>query len=757
MAGSSDIRAGRAYVELYIKNSALMKGLKEIQAHADKISQTFLTMGAQVAKVGVAMGLPIALATKRFADFDDQMREVKAVSQSTDAQFKQLTATAKNLGATTSFTAVEVAGIMAELGRAGFTADQIDKMTASVLNLARATKTDAVLSSGIMAATVRQFGLNAEDAARVADGLTAAANMTFNSVEQIGEALSYVGPVAASMNMTLEETLALIGGLGNVGIQGSEAGTALRRLLTISAAEAEKMNEIFGVNSIQAVGGDAKKLVAFLEEVGNATKNLGTAARASKFNEAFGLLGITGANVISKNAGSIRDLQTAIEGATGAASKTAAEMDAGLGGSLRILLSAVESVALAIGNALAPTLQEIGSYLIPIIQMFGQWINDNKGAVVAITGVVAGLLALGSGLLAVGGAAAVLSFAAGGLAMIGSAIGAVAGFIATVASFTPLIVAAGLAIGGVYMGLNALTGAFPEVSAGAKSMGSAVGGVFSEIGKWFSDNFGNILTTFQATWTGIVEAVNSGDLEGALEVMWAGVNLVFQENTQSIYKYWLDTKFNLQSVWADLTGGIVTAFTEAYAAIRTGWAETSAFIETMADAALNGGFGADAIAEKRKEALGQIAAEREAALADQDAKQGQLLAQYNSDLAAKEKALSDARRALDDSIDNVRKKANAKVIIGDFVGDANDTLDPSKYRSGSLDVGNPLGGPGAAALGKSVFGTFSATAAALSEGGVNGIARQQLRQAVQMVNLQQLAVAALDAIKNKVNVPLFVQ
>ena len=76
------------------------------------------------------------------------------------------------------------------------------------------------LSSGIMAATIRQFGMEAGEATRVADGLTAAANKSFNTVESLGEALSYAGPVAANANMSLEETLAILGTLGNMGIQG---------------------------------------------------------------------------------------------------------------------------------------------------------------------------------------------------------------------------------------------------------------------------------------------------------------------------------------------------------------------------------------------------------------------------------------------------------------------------------------------------------------------------------------------------------
>ncbi len=80
-------------------------------------------------------------------------------------------------------------------------------------NLPRATGTDASVASGIFAAAILQFGMEAKDASRVADGLTAAANKSFNSVESLGEALSYAGPVAADANLSLEETLAILGTL----------------------------------------------------------------------------------------------------------------------------------------------------------------------------------------------------------------------------------------------------------------------------------------------------------------------------------------------------------------------------------------------------------------------------------------------------------------------------------------------------------------------------------------------------------------
>jgi TP901 family phage tail tape measure protein len=89
------------------------------------------------------------------------------------------------------------------------------------MNMARATGTDAALSAGIMSATLRQFKLGAEDATRVADVLTKTANSTFNTVESLGESMKYAGPVAHELGLSLEDTAAILGTLGNAGIQGS--------------------------------------------------------------------------------------------------------------------------------------------------------------------------------------------------------------------------------------------------------------------------------------------------------------------------------------------------------------------------------------------------------------------------------------------------------------------------------------------------------------------------------------------------------
>ncbi|MEL6896247.1 MAG: phage tail tape measure protein, partial [Planctomycetota bacterium] len=438
------IRGGRSFVEIFAKNNT-GPGLKSVQRSMDAIGRGMLRTGAIVAGVGTAILAPIAGATQAYAEFDDAMRSVEAVATKGIKTFGDLRERAKELGRTTSFTATEVARLMIVLGRAGFNTDQIDAMTESVLNLSRATGTDATLSAGIMSATIRQFGLDASHATRVADALTATSNAASTDVQQLGDALSYAGKVAADNNLSLEDTLAILGGLGNVGIQGSSAGNALRRLLAVTGAEAKKLKAIFGVEFTDAAN-NTRPLLQVLGEVNEATKNLGTADRMAKFNAAFGLLGITSATAIGGAVGDIGQLTEVIENSQGEAERAALKMDAGLGGSYRKLNSAIEGVVLAVGKAFAPAMQFVVDIVTRVLGVFTTFIANNEGLIVALGVVGAVLVVVGASVAAIG---AVLIFAASAV----SAFTAVLGVIATIGWPVVAVLAAAVVMWGTFYGV----------------------------------------------------------------------------------------------------------------------------------------------------------------------------------------------------------------------------------------------------------------------------------------------------------------
>ena len=402
-------------------------------------------------------------------------------------------------------------------------------MTAAVLNLSRASGTDATMSAGIMAATLRQFSLGAEHATRVADVLTLAANATFNSVDQLGEALSYAGPVAADLGMSLEDTVAILGTLGNVGIQGSNAGTALRRLGTITAAEADKMRQLFGVEFLDAAG-NLRPLVQVMGELANASNNLPAGDRIANMNDAFGLLGITGATVMANTAAETQRLSEQLKNAGGVAEQTAASMDAGPGGVWRRFTSAIEGAAIAIGTALAPMLEQFGGWITATVGQLTEWIGMNEHVIVSIVKLTAAVFAGGVALIAVAKIITATSVVVG---VLGAAVGLM---LNPWISVPVILMAAGAAI--LYS-----TGTLQEMAAALTEM-------------------------FGPAYDQVVAMLKSGDFEGAIELALSAAGAALRIGMIKIRQGLNEAGIMIREIWAQLWSNISTAPSQAIAEVQ---------------------------------------------------------------------------------------------------------------------------------------------------------------------------------------------
>jgi TP901 family phage tail tape measure protein len=547
------IRSGRAFIEFFLEDSALKRGLAASERHIRKFGQNLKNIGSKALLTGLTALSLLTFPVGRMIDFDDAIRAAGAAAQATGADLAFLRTQALELGRTTSFTAVEVANLMGELGRAGFSVRQIDAMTASVLNLARATSTDATLASGIMAATIRQFSLDAADAAHVADVLTHAANATFNSVESLGEALSYAGPVASQLGMSLEETVAVLGTLGNVGVLGSNAGTALRRLTTITAAEADKMKEIFGVDFLDA-NKNIRPIITVLGELGVATKNLATGVRAQKFNEAFGLLGINASMVMSNTAVETQKLANELTKIGPVAATTAKAMDAGPGGAWRRMMSAAEGAAIALGDALAPTLEKAAAWITEFTGKVTAWISENQTLLEQIMKGIAYVTAFGVAAIVAGHAFTIL---ATGIGLVASVVSIVTGLIISAISILTAISAAIVGIVTVVSGIGLPIAAVVAVvtTLGVAAAATAgyllyTSGALGKVAAKFSEVGKSILGNFVTAWNAVIGRVQSGDLVGAMNV--AG-------------------EF-LKATWAVISAEIVAVNDRLWSGVKAAWA-----------------------------------------------------------------------------------------------------------------------------------------------------------------------------------------
>src|SRR5690606_25493246 len=190
-------------------------------------------------------------------DFQAGMNQVRAVSGATGDELAALETQAKELGRTTQFSASEAADGMGYLAMAGFEANEILGSMPSVLQLAAAAQMDLGRAADITSNILTGYGMEVDELGHANDVLVNAMTRANVDLTMLGESFKYVGPVAKSAGVTFEESAAAIGLLGNAGIQGSMAGTALRgaisRLLN-PTGEAARTLERLGVNAVTSSG-----------------------------------------------------------------------------------------------------------------------------------------------------------------------------------------------------------------------------------------------------------------------------------------------------------------------------------------------------------------------------------------------------------------------------------------------------------------------------------------------------------------------
>ncbi|MEI8137523.1 MAG: phage tail tape measure protein, partial [Bacteroidota bacterium] len=273
-----------------------------------------------LSSVGIAFGLGTIVqgATKSIIGFEQANATLSAVLGKTSAETQDLQKIQRELGRTSGFTATQVGELQIELARLGFTENEIKGATESVLLLAKATGSDLGRASEVAGATLRGFGLNANEIGRVVDVMAKSFDMSALGMENFAESMKYVAPVASSAGVSIEQTTAMLGALSNAGIQGSQAGTSLRRILTDMAMTGKPAKE-----ALEELASKGINLTDAMDEVGRSAQ--------------------TSLLVLTKNMDSVNGMTTAFENADGAVVKTATTMGDTLQGSINRLRGAWEA------------------------------------------------------------------------------------------------------------------------------------------------------------------------------------------------------------------------------------------------------------------------------------------------------------------------------------------------------------------------------------------------------------------------------
>jgi len=454
-----DVGSAVGYLDLDI--SGFIASLNQANAEAQNKTKTLentlgdglSTIGGKITGAGktLTMGLtaPIlgagAAAVKTTADFDKSMSQVKAVSGATGDDFDALRNKAREMGATTKFSASDAADAMNYMAMAGWKTNDMLGGISGIMDLAAASGEDLATTSDIVTDALTAFGKSADDSGHLADVMAAASSNANTNVSMLGESFKYVAPLAGAMNYSMEDTSVALGLMANAGIKASQGGTSLRTVLTNMlnpTDEVAKAMDDLGI-SLQNEDGSMKSLhdvmvelrsgfgdlkisqEEFEEGIGALDAALAngeitqeeynaqvddwinktfTAEDALKAQTAATLAGKTGLSgllaIVNASEEDFDKLTDAVNNSEGAAHDMAETMQDNLAGQIDIIKSGLQELAISFGDIMMPAIRGFAKFIQNLVDKMNNLDEGQKQMIMRIALVVA---AVGPLLMAIGG------------------------------------------------------------------------------------------------------------------------------------------------------------------------------------------------------------------------------------------------------------------------------------------------------------------------------------------------------------------
>lgn len=371
-----------------------LRNLNEEAGHTNNYDNV-ISKFKQIVSIA-AIGMGIKKSINVFTAFDDVARRVQGTTGASAETMELLRYQAKELGRTTSWSTSEAAEAQFEFAKAGFSTNEIIAATSGILDTATASQMGLAEATELTAGALRMFGLDASKSTQVGDMLTKTASSTTTDVQDLAEALKYSGNGARQFGLNLQQTLGILGKLGDKMLKGSEAGTGLQAVFA-SLLNKQKANMLIDIGIQLTEDGSYRNILDIIDDIREKTAGMEEAERNPLIQSVFGDQGSRVMNnILSMQKDEIRNLIGEIENSSGFSKDLATTLNAGLGGSFRNLTSATEGLAIAFGEYLEPSIITLLNGVTQIVTAgtgFVEWLNSGSYLATGLTTVVLGLTA----------------------------------------------------------------------------------------------------------------------------------------------------------------------------------------------------------------------------------------------------------------------------------------------------------------------------------------------------------------------------
>lgn len=474
--------AGVSTDNLAAKDAELTEKIKELTEEQKKAAEgagefgnagveALEAVGGAIAAAGIAEGVKaIADAYKECvnvsAEFGQAMSNVEAIADATGAEMNALTAEAKELGATTKFTAKESADAMGYMAMAGWDASEMLSGMNGVINLAAAAGEDLAQVSDIVTDNLSAFGLQASDTAHFADVLAAAAANSNTNISIMGETFKNSSSVAGALGYSIEDVAVMVGLMANNAVKGSRAGTALRNIFNGLLGGVTLTAQAFGELDYSAVNYDGS-MKGLMETTQDLRKYFDQMTESEKVMNAQNIAGMRGYNgllaILNATDEDFQNLYASVNDCTGAAERMAKVKLDNLNGDITIMNSAMEALQNTVGEQFNPELRELTQLGTELLNGVNQFIKDNPALAKGIMAGTGALMAMGTAIVGVN--AAIKVFQALNLASLFTTAGPLLGVAAGIAGVAAVAVGMNEALRDGGQAVRELTGAAREMNA----------------------------------------------------------------------------------------------------------------------------------------------------------------------------------------------------------------------------------------------------------------------------------------------------
>jgi TP901 family phage tail tape measure protein len=412
------VKAGGVFVEIGADPRKFFSALSKVNKSLGNMGRSLASGGGRLAAAGIGMAAPIAAAVRQGAAFESTLLNIRASTGATSGEIDKIKASAMQMSQALGVGPTEAAGGILELLKAGMSLDAVlGGAGKTALEFAKVGEMDVAQAAVVMSDAMNVFKVSSDVAA---NALSSAADASSTSIAQMSEAFSMSSAVAGLAGQSIEDLSATLAILANNGVKGSDAGTSVKTMLMRLMAPADDavgaLDQLgLSVASFRGADGNMKPMVDIIGTLTQAMGGLDQTAKDDIFRRIFGADAIRAASILATSGvDGFNSMRDAMASALPVGEKYKLLMS-GLAGSAGNVLAALQRMAIAVSDAVAPALASVVPFITGFIDGLTKLATDNKEAVAAFAKFAVAAIAVGSALTGLGISFQVTSFGFAGI------------------------------------------------------------------------------------------------------------------------------------------------------------------------------------------------------------------------------------------------------------------------------------------------------------------------------------------------------